>query len=418
MIPARPGRRRIVWPLVALVAGAAVVACTEDPLAVPGDSAPGASSETRDVSVDVADIAGWRDTTYTGFALPTNAGFTVVAQGGALRARTFGRLNVPDTVRTFADTLPAESYDSLVVRISVDTLRSELDQFPVTLRLVSLTHGFSLDSVTWTQARPGEPWATPGGDLGVVIGSAQITELGDSVAIEPSVSTDSLLKAWRDSDGEPGFVLLAEGPPARIQLTAIRFEYRATLEGREAPVTQTQLVSMRTFATDPPLPPTGTALRIGGLPSARFYLEFVLPDTVEQVPLARATINYAELVFQPLDPPTPPFGLERTATARQVRLLSDPFEFGPKTPVGAAPVSFASLDPDSLATGKPVRLNVTSIVAAAVRDSSGLIRLGLRPEPDAQTLGFWEFGSIESVPALRPRLRIILTPPAEFELPS
>lgn len=407
---------RTVAPVLAV--GALAVGCTEDPLALPGDVAPGATSETLDVSVDAADLLNWRDTTFTGFALPTNAPFTVVANGPILHARTFGRLVVPDTVQTFSDTLPAESYDSLVVRVTLDTLQSEYSDFPVTLRLVALTRDFSLEDVSWTEARPGVPWMTPGGDLGPVIGSAQITEVTDSVVIEPDVPTDSLLEAWRAEDGGHGFVLLVEGPEAEIQLRSIRFDYDATLEGLENPIVQTQLLNLKTFVADPPSPGPGTALRVGGLPSARFYVEFATPDSIEGVPLARAQINYAELVFQPLDAPAAPYALERTLTARQLTLLGDPFELGPKTPVGAAPSSFASLAPDSLAIGKPVRLNVTSLLAGAVRDSAPRIRIGLRPEPDAQTLGFWEFGSVESPIALRPRLRVILTPRADFESPS
>lgn len=414
-----PSGWRVATRIAPVVAAAALaLACTEDPLALLGDAAPGATSETRDVSVDVADLESWRDTTYTGFALPTNASFTVVANGPILRARTFGRLVVPDTVRTFTDTLPAESYEGLVVHVALDTLRSEYASFPVTLKLVSLTRGFSVDEVSWTEARSGVPWMTPGGDLGPVIGAAEITEVTDSVDIEPGVSTDSLLKAWRAEDGGNGFVILAEGPEAEVQIRSIRFEYDATLEGRENPVVQTQLLTTKTFATDPPQPPPGTALRVGGLPSARFYLDFATPDSVQGVPLARAQINYAELVFQPLAAPAAPFALEGALTGRQVTLLGDPFVLGPKTPVGAAPASFASLQPDSLAAGMPIRLNITTILSGAVRDSATRIRIGLRPEPDAQTLGFWEFGSVESAPALRPRLRIILTPPADFELPS
>lgn len=410
---------RVARPIAPVLAVAALaLACTEDPLALPGDGAPGATSETRDVSVDVADLESWRDTTYTGFALPRNASFTVVANRAVLRARTFGRLVVPDTVRTLADTLPAERYEDLVVHVALDTLRSEYSGFPVTLRLVALTQRFSVDEVTWTEARPGVPWMSPGGDLGPVLGSVEITEATDSVDVEPDVPADSLLKAWRAEDGGNGFAVLVEGPEADVRLRSIRFEYDALLEGRENPVVQTQLVDTRTFATDPPHPPPGTSLRVGGLPSARFYLEFTTPDTVEGVPLARAQINYAELVFQPLPAPAEPFVLERALSGRQLTLLGDPFELGPKTPVGPAPASFASLQPDSLAAGMPIRLNITNTLSAAVRDSAARIRFGLRPEPDAQTLGFWEFGSIESPPALRPRLRIILTPSAEFELPS
>lgn len=409
--PARPTL------LVALAAAAVAVGCTEDPLALPGESAPGASAETRDLTIPVTDLELWRDTTYSGFALPAAAPFALAADEADLEARILGRLNVPDTVITFADTLPAEEYSDVRVRIRLDTLRSRFPEAPATLRLVSLTRGFDEDSVGWLQASPGVPWTTAGGDLGVELGSVEVPSPTDSLIMDLAVSGDSLLKAWRASDGENGFALLAEGSGIRLHVTILRFEYDATLEGRTEPVEQVQSPDVRTFITNPPLPATGSSLRVGGLPSARFYVEFRTPETMGGIPLAGATINFAELVFQPLPPPPEPFPLERALTARQVTLLADPFLGGPKTPLGAAPLSFVLLEPDSLSAGRPIRMNVTGLLSSGTTDVPALIRLGLRPDPDAQTLGYWEFGSVEADPALQPRLRIILTPPPEFEIP-
>lgn len=405
----------MLW--VAFVATAAWVGCTEDPLALTGEAAPGASAETRDLTIPVGDLDLWRDTTYSGFALPATAPFALAADEDDLQARILGRLNPPDTIRTFADTLPAQEYSDVRVLVRLDTLRSAFPESPATLRLVSLTRGFDEDSVGWQQASAGVPWTTPGGDLGVELGSVEIASRTDSLLVDLAVSADSLLKAWRASDGESGFALLVQGAGTRLHVTVLRFEYAATLEGRTEPVEQIQSPDARTFITDPPLPPTGLPLRVGGLPSARFYVEFRTPESIGGIPLAGATINFAELVFQPLPPPPGPFPLERSLTARQLTLLADPFVVGPKTPLGASPQSFVLLEPDSLSAGRPVRMNVTGLLASGTRDAPALIRLGLRPEPDAQALGYWEFGSVEAAPALRPRLRIILTPPPEFDVP-
>lgn len=406
-----------VVAVAALIAGGTLTACTEDPLALDSDSAPGATSETLDFTLTVTDLPSWRDTTYIGFALPTEAVFQLVSNSSRLTARALGRVNVPDTITTFADTLPVDTFDSLSVRIQIDTLRSEFSALPVTLKMIELTRSFDSDVVTWTQAGPGTSWTTPGGDLGVELGSVEIVAITDSLVMTPDVSADSLLKAWQDSDGEHGFVLVVEGPETTIHIQQVLFRYRALLEGRTQPVTQEQVWRPRTFITDPVQPPPGIALRIGGLPASRFYLDFDVPAEIDGVPLAGATINHAELVFEPLPPPADPFALERSLATRPMTLLADPFVFGEKTPVGSAPLSFTTLDPDSLAAGRAVRLDVTLLVLDAVRDGDPRIRLGFRGEPDAQALGYWEFGSIEAPFALRPRLRIVLTRPAIFEIP-
>jgi len=146
-------------------------------------------------------------------------------------------------------------------------------------------------------------------------------------------------------------------------------------------------------------------------------LDFTPPVTLDGVSLSGATINHAELILHPLPAPPDPFAAEAPLAVRQITLLADPFKFGAKTPIGSADGALMALDPDTLATGAPLRLDVTLLIGRAVRDSFPNIRIGLRADPDAQTLGFWEFGSIEAVAALRPQLRIVFTPPAGFGIP-
>jgi len=66
-----------------------------------------------------------------------------------------------------------------------------------------------------------------------------------------------------------------------------------------------------------------------------------------------------------------------------------------------------------------VRFDFTSLMTrwAAAPDSFGTFTVGVRFQPDVQSLGFWDFGSVESDPALRPFVRIVLTPPSDFDIP-
>lgn len=401
----------------AVAAAALALSCTEDPLALGADEAPGASTETRDITLSASDLPSWRDTSLTGFATPSTAAFTLVAEESGFSARTLALFDVPDTVRTFADTLPAERYDSVTFRLQIDTVRSELPELPVTFRIVSLTQPFDADEVTWEEAAPGTPWGSPGGSLGVVLASAQLSALADTLPMDLAVAGDSLLKAWRSEDGGDGVAVLVEGGGARVRVQQVLLRYDVLLEGRTAFIEQSQVPDPRTFITDPPLPDAGLPLRVGGLPASRFYLEFVPPGSVDGIPLVGSTVNHAELILRPLAPPPQPFALETTLEVRQVSLLGDPFTLGEKTPIGSSDAGLTALSPDTLATGRPLRLDVTSLLARAAADSLGAIRIGLRADPDAQTFGFWEFGSIESMPAMRPRLRLILSPPPDFGVP-
>ena len=394
------------------------VSCTEDPLALDRDTAPGATSETRDITLAVTALPLWRDTTVSGFALPANAPFVFLSNDAELLANGLGRLNIPDTIRTFADTLPVGFFDSVTVQLQVDTFRSEFSGFPVTFRMLTLTESFDEDSVTWQQAAPGLPWTTPGGSLGSELATGELDGTSDTVRMEFSVSTDSLLKSWQERDGDPGFALLVEGPTARVRLQQILLRYRPLLQGREVPlVPREQSPSPHTFVTDPSPPPPGQELRLGGLPASRVYFEFVPPDTVAGIPLREATINHAEVILHPLPAPPDPFPAEFSLVARQITLLGDPFVLGPKTPIGSGNAALISLNPDTLAAGRPLSLDITLLLTRATVGSVSNIRMGLRPDPDAQTIGFWEFGSAEGPEGFIPQFRIILSPRPVFDIP-
>lgn len=399
-------------------------ACTERPLTeVDPENVPGPTVETREVVLRVEELPEWRDTSVAGFALPGDAGFFLLATEPDFQSRIVGRfLNLPDSLVPPGDSVQVavESFREVSVRVRMDP-ESVFPSSPFRLRLFALGRDYDGFGVSWDEAAPGEPWTTPGGDLGVELGSAVVEEPTDTVAVEVTgADQDSLLKAWRSADGEPGFLLLVDEPDASIQVTEILLRFRAELEdGRDSGL-RNFIPQFTRFIYDPPQPALGSRLRAGGLPAWRIYLAFTLPSTVGGIPLRNSTVNLAQLVFHPLAPPPAAFVPERPLAVRGIELLGDPFQQGAKTPVGSPTPLFVALDPDSLAAGRPLSVDVTELVAeqAAAEGPPARISMGVRADPDAQGLGFWEFGSVEHPdPGRRPELRIILTPAPRFQVP-
>ena len=391
-------------------------ACAEDPLSLGSEEVPGAGVVTRDVTIAVSELSTWRDTTLTGFARPSTAPFVYVTAGTDVSSRGLARFNVPDTVRTFVDTLPVATFEEVEFELRLDTIRSEFTEFPVTVKLVELGERFEPHRATWQEAAAGIPWTEPGGSLGVEIASAVLEAASDTLLMTPAVAEDSLMKAWQREDGGNGFAIVVDGPETKLRVIQMVLRYDPTLVGRSIPVPQSQFWEDHAFILDPPQPPTGTELRVGGLPASRIYFEFVPPGVLGGAGLEGATVSQAEVILHPLAAPDL-YAAERTIAARKVSLLGDPFEVGEKTPIGSGDLATTTLDPDRLREGEPVRLDITRVMAQAVQDSLRRIRIGLRADPDAQALGYWEFGSAESPPELRPRIRIVFSSPPDFTVP-
>ncbi len=392
------------------------VACSEDPLSLGSEQVPGAGTETRDVTISVSALPSWRDTTLTGFARPSTARFVYISTEAEVSSRGLARFNVPDTIRTFVDTLPVATFGEVEFTLHFDTVRSEFTTFPVTVKLVELGERFEPHDATWQEAAAGVPWTVPGGDLGVEIASAVLDSVSDNLLMTPAVAEDSLMKAWQRTDGGNGFALVLEGPETKLRVSQMDLRYDPILVGRSLAVPQVQFWEERAFILDPPQPPTGTALRVGGLPASRIYFEFVPPDDLGETGLAGATVSQAEIILYPLPEPEL-YAAERTIEARKISLLGDPFETGAKTPIGSGDRVTTTLDPARLREGEPVRLDITRLVARAVQDSLSRVRLGFRADPDAQALGYWEFGSAESPLELQPRVRIVFSSAPRFTVP-
>ncbi len=431
----RTGRstsRTVLALLLGVVAlAAAATGCTEEGLTgVEGEEPPGQAADAVSVSVPVDQLPLWRDTTYTGFATVGDSPFILVADQPPLRARPLFRIgNVPDSVGGQV----VDSTGDMYLQVVADTARSQFSGDSATLELYALSRDFSSDRATWELASEGSPWDSAGGDL-----SSRLADLrfrrgteADTAAPETLRMTfhgdpDSLISAWSESGRVPPLALLLRGEGNRMVIRNMAIE----LDAKNADMDSLEQIragmSTSTFIHDPDLPSVGQKLRAGGLPSSRFYFVFRPPDSIESVPIRGAQVNRAELVFHPVSEANSPFRPPVLLSALPTRLLADPFELGARTPIGD-PIGaqntrsgVVALDPDSLSAGRPLRIRVTDLIqsfADAPGDSIDQFEVGLRPVPDGQDLGFWDFGSAEAAEGMRPELRILITPSTDFVLP-
>ncbi len=411
----------------AVAAGLAIAAtawaCTENPLQeVDPASAPGQSTPTVEVEIPVDALPAWRDTTYAGYAIPATSSLRLVADSSELQARVLGRVfNLPDSILVADTTRAVTSFDEAFFRLLVETDDTVFAAAGARVEVLALERPYVQRETSWALAEAGVPWTTPGGDLGTLLAAAAFDSLRDTLVVPVVVDADSLLRAWRDSDGEPGFAVRVTGAGTVLDVRALALGFEASVSGIDSLVTGFRTPGGSTMLYDPPTPEPGAALRLGALPAARIYTAFELPDSWDDVPLRGSTVNRASLVFRAAPPEPAPFTLGPALAVTAVQLLADPFEVGPKTPVGLTLSAGAvRLDPDGLeeADGELV-LPITSLVAlwaVADPDSAPALRVGLIADPEGASLGYQEFGS-ESDPDLRPSIRLLVTPRVPFRLP-
>ncbi|MEE9471161.1 MAG: hypothetical protein V3W32_05525, partial [Gemmatimonadota bacterium] len=268
----RPVRRRLetrssaVWLAVQLLAAAG--ACTEEAIVVTGPDGPGATIPTVEVSALASELPGWRDTTFLGYAEPATFGLKMLADRADLASRILGRFDIPDSVLTAGgEGAEIETFESAILRVVFDTTRSTF-ALPYLLELYSLTRSYDSLTATWTLARDGDPWTSPGGDLGELLASTEFDEPRDTAFVEFIVPVDPLLQAWRASDGEPGFALVVSGDGADLAVSEVSIRAEITAVGQTDTITATSLSRAVTFIYDPPQPEVGLGLRLAGLPSA------------------------------------------------------------------------------------------------------------------------------------------------------
>lgn len=401
--------------------------CTEEALTgTDPESAPGQAAPTVELTVPVAELPVWADTTVRGFSLPVDAEFLLAADD-SLRSRVLLRFaDVPDSLGTGDDAQPLDSIAGAAVRISVDSARSSLSGDSALLELYELRRGFDDEEATWRRASRGEPWDSAGGDLGALLGTGRFALGADTVRMPLIRPADSLVAAWQELGAPPPMALLLRGP-GRVFLDRPRLQVRGVPAEEDSAETLVEGPEARTFIFDPPQGSPGRDLRVGGLPASRVYFSFLPPDTVEGFPLrAGAQINRAELIFRPLGVPPGAHRLRDPFSLVPIRLLADPFRLGARTPVGAALEGPRGRRqtllqrPEALAAGEPLRVNLTSLLTAwadAPPDSISVFHLGLRAQSERTLFGYWEFGSAESAGDVRPVLRLLVTPPTDFSLP-
>ena len=235
----------------------ALAACTEDALTgVDPDTAPGDVSETIEIELAAGDLPMWRDTTFTGFALAATDGNLRVAESSSLRARSLARFStIPDSVFLDPDRLAIERFETGRLRIVIDTTASTVADSGVQLTLYALARSFDVREASWSEAATGDPWTTPGGDLGTALGSLRLDSLSaDTVFLDLGVDTDSLLTAWRESDGEPGFALVSETDGSMLTLRQIALSFDAKPEGRDTLITTLRAAAPTTYIFDPETP--------------------------------------------------------------------------------------------------------------------------------------------------------------------
>jgi len=408
---------------VLLAIAAAASACTENPLQeVDPDSAPGQSTPTVEIEIPVESLPAWRDTSYAGYSIPATSSLRLLADSSDLQARILGRVvNLPDSILVTDTTRAVERFESAFFRLLLRTEDTVLAEAGAEVEVLALERSYVQREATWELAADGDPWTTPGGDLGALLATVALDSLRDTLVVPVVVDADSLLRSWRDTDGEPGFAVRVRGAGTVLDVRAVAIGFEATVTGIDSLISGFRTPIGGTMLFDPATPDQGATLRLGALPAARIYTSFDLPDPWDDVPIRGSTVNRATLVFRAASAEPAPFTLESTLAVTAVQLLADPFVVGPKTPVGltlssgAVPLDSASL---AEADGELV-VPITSLVAlwaVADPDSAPALRVGLIADPEGGSLGYQRFGS-ESDAGLRPSIRMLVTPRVPFRLP-
>jgi hypothetical protein len=404
------------------------MACTERALVeVDPETAPGQSTPTTEIEIPVEGMISFRDTTYWGYVVPFTSSYRVLTDSTDLNLRLLARFEtIPDSIDVGTIQQPIEAYEDARIRLIVDTASSVIPESGLDIEVFSLTRGYVDRDATWSLATRDEPWSEAGGDLGQRLAFARIeapfdSTSSDTVFVPFEVSTDSVLSAWAESDGEPGIAIRAVGSTASVNVRALAITFQVKPEGQDSLLSAARSPAAYTAIFEPETPPPGQASRFGGLPSSRTYLDFELPETWNGLQLKGSTINAASLIFRPKSPPSIPFRLEAPIDVISYQLLADPFETGPKTPIGGVLGPPETLDPDEMAQDSAeLALSITPLVLVwsfAPPDSLDVLRIGVQMSPEGANLGFWEFGSAEDLSSLRPSVRMLVTPRVPFRLP-
>lgn len=386
----------------------------------------GAAPTTIEVFLPTAEVLAGASV-FGDFTNPRDAEFLLVAHrfDEALEANTLARLTgFPDSV-TFTlngatRTEAAFTYGTGRVITRVDAAASA-SAGPAVLRLWALEQEWDSATVTWTQARQGTPWRTPGGTRGALLAEARWTP-GDTVARDSVIwQVDSLAVRRMASPSFAGLLVTSVTPDTRLQLS------RLVLQTTQRPTARPDTAVAVTVAQGPqefiftPEPPRPEGVyRVGGPTGDRTVLRLTLPSTVPacrdpastpgcpRVALRDVTLNRASLVLDPVRVRGGfrPVGL----TPLLVRRVLEP-ELGRRAPLGES-IAFDSIAPGPFrgTPSEPVTLNLTQSVSQLLRSDSSSVAVALLSDPEGARFGYLWFAGT-------PRLRLIYTLPVRPGLP-
>ena len=408
----------------------ALTACTDEaPTDVGGELISTGDVRTFEVVLDPAQFIAY-DTTFSGYATPQDAPFTLIANkfGGVVDANVLLRLALPPAIinvrnaagTTVPDSAPRYFAGRLVVRF--DTTLST--PRPATFRAFRTIEPWHF-SATWTlRVDTGNvelPWSTPGGSRGAQIDTATWAA-GDSIVFRVDSAT---VAQWRDTaNTSRGALIVSETNNTRVRLRSVTLRLQARSNIQQDTVFNLDVpAATSAFIFNPQPPAPGNQLRVGGVPAWRSIigvnenlrnLTFPCPGVTDcQIRLDRAHINLAELLLQPVSAPAG--FIPEDSTFVQVRALlvtpGVPLQRSPVgVPVGNSEIIRASLF-GSPPSATPIRINVTNYIVALVDEdipetSRPPVALTLMQFNEPATFGFNAFAS-------GPRLRIVLTAPVE-----
>ena len=395
----------------------------ENPTAVGDVLLPGGNVVSLEVLLPASQFLV-QDTSFSGYTNAAAANYSLVANKfeGVTDANTLFRFSLlPATivVKNSAGTLATDSLPRFVsgkLVMHFDTV--SLSGRPARLHLYRTNEEWDV-SATWAlRIDSGSvhlPWQTAGGTRGASVDTATWAA-GDSVVLNVDSTT---IRQWNDSTNKSrGAIIVGETPNTRVRIvaTTLHVTTKSTLNA-DTTLTLDLVPTVRTFVFNPTPPKSAPALRVGGVPSWRGFLQmrsdlktlsFSCSATQTcTVPLDSVHLTSAELVFHPVRPPLG-FSPEDTmfVELRSVPVsASVPIE---RSPTGVRYGLSSAIAPQTFLTPTAdVKVNITAfmqnLLDPNVKDTDRLAPyLALIQVPDAATSGFGMFDA-------KPSLRLILT---------
>ncbi len=411
--------------------GVVLAACgDEDPTGV-GSGLLGPGVRTFEVIYETSEFLV-RDTTFAGLGNLDDASFRMAAHAfdGELEARTLFSLQFPSTV-TYTpegESSVTDSIQSVVggtMVVVVDTVATPPG--PIELELVQLTESWDRATATWDvradTADTAEPWQTPGGTTGPIVGSATWTA-GDTLEI-PLDSAG--VAVWSDSASAAigGLIRLAT-PDSRLFIQALTFRFDVVPVGADTVIQAGAVAESKIILSSPAAAPEPGVLRVGGLPTWRSLLRFQPltdlrvpcgPDQPAEctLPLSDVTVNLASLVLDAV-----PGGSHRIE--RPLRIEARAVLEGPGVPLVRSPLTQPVGPPtDTMAISifegtnpepTSVRVPITAYLQFHVNPGDGPpppLWLALNAVGELTQFGHATFAGVESDRS--PRLRLLVSVP-------